>query len=302
MLIAAGQRSWFLATLGAAFVSTLAYVAYVATSPYGPSGGSWPGLAFGILGTAAMIVAGLLGARKKLRTVRLGSARRWMQAHVWLGLLAVPWILFHAGFQLGGPLTTWIMVLFAVVTASGLLGLALQQFLPAAMRRALPAETLIGQLDHVAADLATEAYEIVASLIGTLEEAAEERAALEAEEKLLQVRPSYWKAHPRQRPAQEPIEGTEPLRQCYLEEVRPYLRRSRLRSGTPPRLRDLVVEAPQEWRGKIERLREICDESRQLGVQERLHTALHQWLLIHAPLSFALFVLIAFHACIALRY
>jgi len=46
----------------------------------------------------------------------------------------------------------------------------------------------------------------------------------------------------------------------------------------------------------------ICEERRQLMVQRRLHLWLHAWLLVHVPLSFALLVLTAVHAVLALRY
>ena len=93
-----------------------------------------------------MVLAVLLAARKKVLTWRLGSARVWMQMHIWLGLLAVPLILFHAGFRLGGALTTTLMVLFTIVTLSGIFGLVLQQFMPAMMTARVPLETIHGQM------------------------------------------------------------------------------------------------------------------------------------------------------------
>src|SRR6185436_15902224 len=119
----ADHRAAAIATVAVTIASAGAYRAYVAASPYGASGGSWPGLAYGIAGTTAMVVAGLLAARKKVRTWRLGTARAWMQMHIWLGILAVPLILLHAGFRLGGVLTTTLMALFAIVTLSGIFGL-----------------------------------------------------------------------------------------------------------------------------------------------------------------------------------
>ena len=53
-----------------------------------------------------------------------------MRGHLWLGLLSFPLILFHAGFPFGGPLTSVLMWLFVFVFASGLLGAALQHFMP----------------------------------------------------------------------------------------------------------------------------------------------------------------------------
>jgi len=52
----------------------------------------------------------------------------------------------------------------------------------------------------------------------------------------------------------------------------------------------------------LDDLSDICDEARQLRRQERLHHWLHDWLLLHIPLSLALILLGAVHAVMALRY
>ena len=96
------------------------------------------GLAFGVVGFAFMIFAGLLGARKKVPVWRVGRAQTWMRGHLWLGLLALPLILFHGGFHFGGALTSVLMVLLIITVASGLFGAALQHYLPAVMTREVP--------------------------------------------------------------------------------------------------------------------------------------------------------------------
>src|SRR6058998_1224284 len=88
MLLDASHHRWIIATAVAAVVATAAYMPYAASRPNGPSGGSWPGLVFGLLGFALMIYAGLLGARRKVPTWRLGRATTWMKGHLWLGLLS----------------------------------------------------------------------------------------------------------------------------------------------------------------------------------------------------------------------
>ncbi|HYC22502.1 MAG TPA: hypothetical protein VEI94_07360 [Candidatus Bathyarchaeia archaeon] len=302
MLINSDHTPWLAATVIVTSAATASYVYYVEVTPYGPSGGSWPGIAYGIIGTSFMVIAGLLAARKKVRTWRLGSAQLWMKMHLWLGLLAVPFILFHSGFRLGGPLTLTLMVLFTVVTLSGIFGLVLQQFLPTMMTARVPLETLRSQIDYVAAGLAADAYELVASVVGPLAEASEEQARLAAEEEVQKARPANWKQIARQRPAATEPPDAGHLRELYLTEVRPYLNRRPLDPRSGPDFRQLMIIASDEWRGKVEKLVRICEESRQLGVQLRLHAWLHHWLFVHAPLSFTLFVLTAFHVVLALRY
>src|SRR6185436_10925046 len=89
--------------------STGWYAHYILHSMNGPSGGSLPGLVFGSVGFAFILFAGLLGARKRVRTWRIGRAEFWMRGHLWLGGLALPMIWFHGGFRHGGTLTSILM-------------------------------------------------------------------------------------------------------------------------------------------------------------------------------------------------
>src|ERR1700723_3126030 len=150
-------------------VATAVYIPYALHSRSGPSGGSPIGLAFGIVGSLFMVFAGLLAGRKKVPVWRLGRAQTWMRGHLWLGLLSLPIILFHAGFRFGGPLTTVLMVLLIVVVASGLFGAALQQYMPNMITRQVPSETIFEEIDHVREQLVTEADKLVAAAAGTLE-------------------------------------------------------------------------------------------------------------------------------------
>lgn len=297
MLINRDHRSWIVGTAVASAALSVAYVLYVRQQPVGASGGSWPGIGFGVLGTVCMVLAALLSLRKRVRTWRLGSAQRWMRMHIWLGLLAVPCIWFHSGFALGGALTTATMCLFYIVIVSGIVGLVLQQAVPSAMTRWVPLETVHGQIDHVVDGLAADAYELVASMAGPIAEADAEQGRLAAEAALPA---GNWKAIPRIKAADAPLPGSEELKAVYLSTIRPYLRGAR--RTAPPDLRDLVLRAPEEWRPRLDRLRGLCEEARQLAVQQRLHHLLHGWLFVHAPLSLALFVLVAVHIVFALRY
>jgi len=301
MLITRDQRTWGVATAIAAAALSAAYVVDVSRSAHGPSGGSWPGLGFGVLGTACMVVAGLLSARKPLRTWRLGSAQTWMRAHIWLGLLAVPCIWFHSGFALGGALTTVLMVVFYIVIGSGLVGLLLQQIVPAAMTQAVPLETVHAQIATVRERLATDAYELAASMTGEIAEAEAERRRLAASEELVRQQPAYWKQVARLRAAEAPAPEAGEVRDFYVGAIRPYLLGGAV-SGERPDFRALMLRAPAEWRPRLERLQGLCEEARQLAHQQRLHRLLHGWLFVHVPLSMVLFVLVAIHVVAALRY
>lgn len=112
-------------------------------------GGTPIGLIFGATAYAIFIFAGLLGLRKKVVLWRLGTLQRWMRAHIWLTLLTIPLVLFHCGFRMGGPMTTWLWILYVIVMVSGIYGLALQHQLPRIMKERLPAETVYEQIPHI---------------------------------------------------------------------------------------------------------------------------------------------------------
>jgi len=300
MLINRDHARWLLGTVVAGVGLAAAFVLSTTRAPAGPTGGSPPGLAFGIAGTICIVLAALLSARKRVRTWRLGSAQLWLRMHLWLGLLAVPCIWFHSGFALGGALTRVLMAVFYVVIASDIVGLALQQFVPAAMTRRVPFETILGQIDQVIDGLATDAYEIVASMTGPLAEAVEEQRWLAAEDERVKQQSRDWKQVARLRPAETPGSGADEVRAFYLAAIRPYVRGAR--RGSVPDFRPVMVGAPDEWRPKLEKLQAICEEARQLAVQQRLHRLLHAWLFVHAPVSLMLLVLAAVHIAFALRY
>src|SRR5579864_6815513 len=149
MLIDHTHRSWFIGSAIGLAAAIAVYIPYSLHSPQGPRGGSALGLVYGSVGFAFMLFAGLLGLRKKFPIWRIGRAQTWMRGHLWLGTLSFPLILMHGGFHFGGALTLVLMWLFAFVFASGILGAALQHFMPRFHTSRLPMETIYEELDHV---------------------------------------------------------------------------------------------------------------------------------------------------------
>jgi hypothetical protein len=269
------HRKWLAASLIILGVATAVYIPYALHSPSGPSGGSAIGLTFGIVGSAFMVFAGLLAGRKKVPVWRIGRAQTWMRGHLWLGLLSLPIILFHAGFRFGGPLTSVLMVLLIIVVASGIFGALLQHYLPNVMTVQVPSETIFEQINHVRAQFVADAEGVVAG--------AESTASGE--------------------------EGAAPLTSFYQREMRPFLQshgaRHQLlsnRDRARTTFEGLRMLLPAEMQEATKRLEQICEEERQLRRQSLLHHWLHGWLMLHIPLSFALLLLGCVHAIVALRY
>jgi len=269
------HRPWAVAALVIFVFSLIVYVWYASAEPGGPRGGTAVGLIFGILGYAFMLFEGLLGARKKVPVWRLGKAQTWMRGHLWIGLVTLPMILFHAGFAFRGPLTFVLMMLFFAVYLSGILGAALQHYLPSLITARVPLETIYEEIPHVRVQLRDEADDLVKAL-----------AAVEVEQ-----------------------EDKVRFKKAYESSVRPFLEApgttatavaDEQKSGTI--FESLRRSFPTELHPVIGDLEGICEEERQLIRQRRIYHWLHVWLLVHVPLSIALLVLGGVHAILAMRY
>jgi hypothetical protein len=127
----------------------VSYLIYAGASGKGATGGSLPGLIYGVIGTAMMVFAGLLAVRKKVSHWRLGSAQFWLRGHLWLGGLSFPFILFHSGFAFGGVLEQILMWIFVAVWLSGFYGLAMQHLLPQLLTSRVDRETFLAQVPYI---------------------------------------------------------------------------------------------------------------------------------------------------------
>jgi len=320
------QRGWALASLAIVALSAFVYVLSVFKAPQGPRSGSVIGLTFGVIGFAFMIFAALLGARKRVPTWRVGRAKAWMRGHLWLGFLALPMILFHGGFHFGGTLTRVLMWLLIITVLSGVLGAALQHYIPRVMTTDVPLETIYDEIGRVRTLLREEADRAIQSICGNLGLSKTSSEEAQRAGGFTALRTIAASAVPLRTSAAVSAgasaavaaapeiillseEESAPLRRFYLNEMCPFLERPKQRgqrlgdaakaSSTFAGLRTLL---PATAHVALADLEDICDEARQLTRQERLHHWLHGWLLLHIPLSLALILLGAIHAVMALRY
>jgi len=253
-----------------------------------------------------MLFAGLLGLRKKFPVWRVGRAQSWLRGHLWFGFLSFPLILFHGGFHFGGPLTRMLMWLFLFVWVSGILGAALQHFMPRFQTAQLPMETIYEQIGRVRGQLAEEACQLVdetcSALEGEVSRASERQRAMSAS---AGTQGGLTVASGLQ--ANQQVSAQ--LRQFLDDDMRPYLEHAgahAMRLGQTAQAQKLFqrfrVLLPPELHSNLDDLENICEEKRQLDKQSRLHKILHGWLLVHIPLSYALLLLGAVHAVVALKF
>ena len=287
------HRPWLWFTIAAIGLSIVVYIPYAHSVT--PGGGTGIGLTFGITALSLMVFAALLSLRKRFRIWRIGSARAWMKAHLWLGFLALPMVLFHAAFHARGLLAFILMSLTIIVVFSGIYGAYLQHTLPTRMFREVPYETIYDQIHVIRDQLVGEARQHATNVTQVL---APARGAGATVTMTLVDVPEY---------------GTEvaAFDTFFDSKVEPYLKAERKqahamllyhRSEATRAFEDYRKLFPSTAWPPITALEDICSEKRQLDHQIRLHHWLHGWLLIHLPLSAALILLGFIHAFVALRY
>ena len=282
MIINRGHITWCIASLVFTAIATGLYLSYADDAVHGATGNSIPGILFGITATVAMILAGLLAARKRIHGSQLGTVKWWLRGHLWVGLVSVPLVFFHSGFRFGGPLEQILMWCFLAVILSGIIGQVIQQFVPRFMRTAAPQQAIFEQLP-VAIDALKDA----------------------ADQEMLTVYDTLFTTIV----GAETGSADEFLRTFYLRHIRTFLQVdfpgdsplihptqsigvfSTVREGITNRMLPVV-----------DQLEIICDERRQLITQNKLQWIMHGWTLVHIPLSVSLLILALIHIIMSLYY
>lgn len=130
-------------------------------------GNTW-GVAYGTAAAVLMIgVAGFGVRRRMMHTalrLGLGRSRQWLYFHLYGGLLFLLLMLMHTGFQLPeGVLGWWIWLLAVWTGLTGLLGLALQQWIPKALGSGLSLEVHYDRIPTLLAELRDRAEDLAAA-------------------------------------------------------------------------------------------------------------------------------------------
>ena len=297
MVIDRTHKDW---AIGAGVATLVAAVLYLLTrnsaqlKPYG--GTAW-GIFLGSCALGLMVFAALLGLRKRFLGLRIGRLQKWMRGHLWLGLLTVPFVLFHAGFLMGGPLTAVLLVLTFIVGISGVLGAILQHVLPTMLTREVTMETIFEQIPHIREQLREEGQALVVA------------ACAPQPAKAAAAKADAASAAGGVATATMPVNtGAEALQHFWETQLAPFLIESSGRSvlaspsGSEAAFRRLRTMLPAQVHPTVETLESLAEEARQLKRQEMIHYWLHGWLFVHVPLSYALLALATIHAWKALRY
>jgi hypothetical protein len=311
------HRPWFLATLLLSLAAGLWFAFESIQVGRLAGGGSLPGFVFGVIGGLIILFEMLLWVRKRFRAVRIGRAKLWLKAHLWLGVFCVPLLILHSGFRwFGGSLGTALMVVLFVVILSGIWGATLQHILPKLMLENVPAETIYSQIDEIRAQFVEEATRLVRITCG--QEDTEVRGDLRQDTDIptaFVVVGAVRATGPIQgrlvqtRAQSQRIPGSEPLLAFFETTVSPYLRAEKsaglsLASSKRSKLMfdDVRTEIDPAAHDVVNVLEDFCDQRRQFDLQARIHVWLHAWLWVHLPLSVGLTLLMFAHIFFALKY
>jgi hypothetical protein len=154
-------------TAGACVAVGLVYFVGSYRWPWSPKHGL--GLGLGVF-AALLFVFEMLYPARRPRARPLGTARAWVQAHVYLGSVALAAVLAHSGFAWPrGGIGWWLLILSAWTVASGLVGVWFQKFIPAAMAEGLQVEALYERIPELVAQLLAEADAMMADTGDVLE-------------------------------------------------------------------------------------------------------------------------------------
>jgi hypothetical protein len=298
VLIDRRQTRWAVVTALIGIIAVGFYLWVDSRSPQGLTGGTPIGLWYGILGSALMIYAGLLSAHRLFPAAWwMGPRKVWLRGHLWLGSLSVVLIVCHAHARLGTGVALSLWIVLAGIVLTGFYGLILQQILPGWLARRFPDEAPYGQIPYLCRLYREQADTLVDDV------APAEAAAM--------VPPST------SMPAYRGPTFAAELRTFHETEIRPFLsapvpRRSRLLSELWTETHLSALRRRLGLRGgggaadkaaeALDQLEELLRDRRRLAEQERMWRWLHDWLLLHVPLSAALLVLGIVHVVMSLYF
>jgi hypothetical protein len=236
--------------------------------PWSPKRGL--GLAFGIL-AALLFVFEMFYPSRRPRARPLLTAKNWIQAHIYFGVVAMLAVVIHAGFSWPrGGMGWWLLGLSAWTTLTGLLGVWLQKWIPPSLAEGLRVEALYERIPALIEQLVAEAD----ALMDDASDVLERFYRTEVRARLAKLQPSW----------------------TYLLDVRG----GRERALEPFQRIGRFVKT--EEKEKVEDLMTIFVEKIELDAHYSLQGFLRRWLVLHVPAAGLLMGLLTIHVFTWLWY
>jgi hypothetical protein len=253
-------------------IATTAHYVHYSRTEF-PHGGSRTGLAYGIAGSALILLLAFFGIRKRWYRSRFGTLEQWLQSHIYLGVLVLVILFFHAGGRFHDNVAVTTLVLVAIVVVSGIAGAILYVTVPRMLTEVesnLTVEEISDQLNQLGRSMA---------------------------------RIASGRSAPFQRIHDELVRQSTPGAAAGWRLLLSRLGRKKQQESDWTRLIALVPKEEQE------ELRQMLVVSRQrrelllrLIYQQRYKNVLEFWLYIHVPFTIALLVFAIVHVVAVFYY
>ena len=233
------------------------------------------GLSYGIAASLLLLGVILLGWRRRsmrfASRMKLGRARTWLYFHVYGGILFLMLALMHSGPHLPtGKLTWGIWILSVWTTVSGLLGLALQKWIPRALTSGLSVEVNHDRIPELIEQIRVRAEELAASCGRSAQRLYGRRIA----------------------PA---LAGPNRSLMYFID----------ITGGIQSRLKELrflrKLQTGDEWK-KLNELEQLYRTKLEIDAHYTLQQALRWWLYFHVPTSLLLLASVVVHIFVIWYY
>jgi len=235
------------------------------------SAGGTAGLVVGSLAAVLVGIDGLHPLRRRLTIWPFTTSARWLQFHVYGGLLAGLLSAVHVGFQWPAGRLGWFLVATGGWCAvSGLIGVVIQKQLPAALARDLTVEAAFERIPELVARLQDEADRVMSGAPGMMTRVYE-----------TDVRPSLAALQPSW---------------AYVVDIETA---GRHRLSPLRGLQAFVADADQ---ARLDDLEAIVTEKYQLDVQFSVQRVLRGWVVLHVPVTYLFLGLVVLHIALVLSF
>lgn len=236
-------------------------------------GGSAFGLAYGVAGTALILLLAFFGIRKRWYRSRFGTLEQWLQSHIYLGVLALVILFFHTGGRFNDKIAVTTLLLVIVVVLSGIVGAILYAMVPRMLTEVeseLTVDEIGDQLNQLARSMA---------------------------------RIASGRSAPFQRIYDELLRQTAP---GPLAGWRLIVSRLKKKSQQDADWARLIALVPREEQEELRQMLVVSRQRRELLLrlvyQQRYKNILEFWLYIHVPFTIALLAFAALHVAAVFYY
>lgn len=253
----------------------LAAIYLFAAYTFGVDAGNIWGLSYGTGAAVLMVGVALYGVRRRkmklARKFAIGKARAWLQFHLYGGFLFLMLMFMHSGFTIPtGAFYLWLWGLSIWVSATGVVGLILQKWLPKVLSSGLNIEVIYERIPQLSKELNKNADALVADC-----------SQLVKDFYLKRILPSLKKPT---------------LRLIYFFDIT---------GGIQRRMRqfDFFKKLlPEDELNKVNELQLIYKSKLEMDAQYTLQRLLRIWLPLHLPASILLLVLLCVHLYVVFYY